>query len=270
MEQEITLRDYGRVLWSGRWVLVVAAVGAALVALVVGIARETTHTASSLVYMGLATAAGSGTPVSTPITTPSTAQKILAGDEFVQRAAEATGVDFDRIRDGMSFSVERVPGAVGGNQPTVATIRFTDTDRDTAIAVTNAYAEGVFDFVNENYEKVLGSWQRKVTNGEERIRQIQQTLDGLRARGGQDETVIFSLQQELGTVQFNTDEALLGLAKTEQIERGYIVSKAASATSSTSAGQLLRRVIFGLILGTIIGIVVVFVWRGSPAGRGRE
>jgi uncharacterized protein involved in exopolysaccharide biosynthesis len=40
VEREITLRDYGRVLWSGRWVLLVAAVVSALVGLLVSLARR--------------------------------------------------------------------------------------------------------------------------------------------------------------------------------------------------------------------------------------
>ena len=60
MEKEITLGDYGRVLWSGRWVVLIAAVGALLVGLVVSLARETTYTSSSIVYMGLVTTARTG------------------------------------------------------------------------------------------------------------------------------------------------------------------------------------------------------------------
>lgn len=271
MEREITLRDYGRVLWAGRWIILVATVGAALVSLVASVARETTYTANSLVYLGLATAAGTGTPVSTPLTTPATAQKALAADEFVQRAADKAGVDFDRVNDGVAFTVERVPGAVGGNQPTVATIRYTDTDRDTAIRVVNAYADVVFDEVNENYSKVLAAWKGQAADGTARIAQIRKTLDALRARGdAAPDTVLFSLQQELATVQFNTNEALLGLAKTEQIERGYIISKAASAASSANSAQRVRSVVFGAILGFILGVIITFIWRGSPAGRASD
>ena len=102
MEKEITLGDYGRVLWSGRWVLLAAAVGAALVGLVTSLARQTDYTSSSTVYMGLVTTARTGVPVSTPFTTPATAQKALSADKFVQKAADGTGVEFDRIRSGVA------------------------------------------------------------------------------------------------------------------------------------------------------------------------
>lgn len=268
MEQEITLRDYGRVLWAGRWVLLVAAVGAALIGLLTSVVRETTYSASSIVYLGLATTANTGVPVSTPLTTPQTAQRILRADEFIKRAADATGVDQARVRDGVSFTVERIPGAAGGNQPTVATIHYSDRNRATAVAVANAYADGVYGYVQGFYADVLDSYQQLVDDGRARIKMIRANLDRLRAAGGGTPAVIESLGQELATVQLNVDDSALGLAKTKQIERPYIVSKATSASSSAGTGQRLRSVVFGLILGLILGAIVTFVWRGSPASRG--
>jgi uncharacterized protein involved in exopolysaccharide biosynthesis len=267
VEREITLRDYGRVLWAGRWVLLVAAVGAALVGLVVSLVRETQYTASSIVYLGLATTAGTGVPVSTPLTTPATAQKVLAGDEFIQTAADAAGVDAERVRDGVRFSVERIPGAVGGNQPTVATITYRDRDRPTAIRVTNAYADGVFGFVEDNYKGVVGAYQATVDHRDRRIDQIAASLDRLRGQATANATLLVSLQQELATVQFSADEATIALEKTKVIEQPRLISRATSASSSARPGQRLRSVVFGAILGLILGVIVTFIWRGSPAGR---
>jgi uncharacterized protein involved in exopolysaccharide biosynthesis len=267
VEREITLRDYGRVLWSGRWVLLVAAVGAALIGLLVSLARETEYTSSSIVYLGLATTAGTGVPVSTPFTTPATAQKVLAADEFIQRAADASGVDPERVRDGVSFSVERIPGAVGGNQPTVATITYTDPDRPTSIKVTNAYADGVFGYVEDYYKGVFDAYRTTVENRDRRIAEITSSLNRLRAQANPNDTLLVSLQQELATVQFSADEATVALAKTKQIEQPRLISKATSASSSARPGQRLRSVVFGAILGLILGAIVVFIWKGSPTGR---
>jgi uncharacterized protein involved in exopolysaccharide biosynthesis len=267
VEREITLRDYGRVLWSGRWVLLVAAVGAALIGLLVSLTRETQYTSSSIVYLGLATTAGTGVPVSTPLTTPATAQKVLAADEFIQRAADASDVDPERVRDGVSFSVERIPGAVGGNQPTVATITYRDGDRPTSIRVTNAYADGVFAYVEDYYKGVFDSYQTTVDHRDKRIEEITASLNRLRAQANPNATLLASLQQELATVQFSADEATVALAKTKQIEQPRLISKATSASSSARPGQRLRSVVFGAILGLILGAVVVFIWKGSPTGR---
>ena len=268
MEKEITLGDYGRVLWSGRWLLLAAAVGAALVGLVTSLARQTDYTSSSTVYMGLVTTAKTGVPVSTPFTTPATAQKALSADKFIQKAADSTGVAFDRVRNGISFTVERVAGAVGGNQPTVATIRYSDRDRATAIKVVNAYAQVVFTEVQGFYKGVLDAEQQIVDHGNARIATVQKTLDALRGQNTPaTSTPLISLQQELATLQQSVDDAVLILAKTVQIEQPLVISKATSATSSARPGQRLRTIIFGAVLGLLLGAIVTFIWRGSPAGR---
>ena len=271
VEREITLGDYGRVLWRGRWVLLAAAVGAGLIALITSVARQPTYSSSSLVYMGLATTAKTGVPVSTPFTTPATAQKAIVADRFISAAANATGIDEDRVRDGVSATVERVPGAAGGNQPTVATLRYKDRDKATAIAVTNAYVDAVLAEVQGSYDDVIASQERIVDRGEKRIIEIQSTLDRRRRQGSSDLTpVIVGLQSELYTVQFSADEAQLTLAKARQQEQPRVISKASTAASSAAPGQRFRSVVFGTILGLILGAIVTFAWRGSPAGRAAD
>jgi capsular polysaccharide biosynthesis protein len=268
VEKEITLGDYGRVLWGGRWILLATAIGAALVGLVISLARPTEYTSSSTVYLGLATTARTGTPVSTPYTTPATAQKALAADKFVEAAAKQAGVSFDRVKGGVSFVVERVPGAAGGNQPTVATIRYTDTNRANARKVVNAYAEGVFGEVQGFYSGVLTAEQDIVDHATARLGQVQKSLDALRAENTPaTSTALVSLQQEYATLQQSADEAALLLAKTKQIEQPQILSAATSAASSASPRQRLRTILFGTVLGLIVGAIATFLRRGSPAGR---
>ncbi len=265
MEREITLRDYGRVLWRGRWVLLIAAAAAALVALILGVARTTTYAANSTVYMGVATTARSNQVVPTPFTTPVTALKVLRSDELLTAAADAAKVDIQRVRDGVSATVERVPGAAGGNVPTVATLSYVDSSRETAIAVANAYADAVFERVNDPYEKNLAIYDDIIKTREARITQLQSDLDTLRRQGGAGAfPVIAGLNSELSLVQLSADEAKLGRAKAEQIERPYVVSDAVSAVSSARPGERLRRVIFGALIGLILGAIVTFIWRGSP------
>jgi uncharacterized protein involved in exopolysaccharide biosynthesis len=268
VEKEITLGDYGRVLWSGRWLLLVAAVGAALVGLVTSLASRAQFTSSSVIYMGLVTSPKSGNVVPSPITTPATALKALASDTFIQTAADAAGVTFARVKDGVSFAVERVAGAVGGNLPTVVTVHYTDRDRATAIRVTNAYADGVFKYAQSGYEGVTRAEQNIVDHGTARIAQIEKTLDALRAQSTPATSLsLVSLQQEMSTLQQSTDDAALILATNKLIQQPSIVSKATSASSSARPGQRLRTIIFGAVLGLLLGAIVTFIWRGSPAGR---
>ena len=112
---------------------------------------------------------------------------------------------------------------------------------------------------------------RIVDRGEKRIIEIQSTLDRLRRQGSSDLTpVIVGLQSELYTVQFSADEAQLTLAKARQQEQPRVISKASTAASSAAPGQRFRSVVFGTILGLILGAIVTFAWRGSPAGRAAD
>ncbi len=268
MEREITLRDYGRVLWAGRWVLLAAAVIAGVIGLIVSVTRETRYTASSSVYLGLVTAPRTGQPVPTPLTTPLTAQRVLRGDRFIQSAADAAGIDAERVRDGVTFTVDRIPGAAGGNQPVVASIRYRDRDRATAVRVVNAYADAVLAFRMADVKTVVDIYQKRVDDGERRMDQIEATLDRLRRQDAAGNAALLtSLQQEIGYLGTILNEATLDLAKTKIIESPYIVSQATSASSSARPGQRVRTVVFAVILGLIVGAIVTFAWRGSPAGR---
>ena len=72
VDREITLRDYGRVVWSGRWLILATTVAAAVVGLLLTFVTSTTYTATARVFLGQATTV-SGAPFSTPATNPATA-----------------------------------------------------------------------------------------------------------------------------------------------------------------------------------------------------
>ncbi len=268
MDNERTLRDYARILWAGRWVILLTAIAATLVAMLVTAVKRPTYTASSVVYMGLATTAVTGQVVPSPITTPVTALKAIKADRYVKEAAAATGIDQDRIRNGITVSVERIPGAVGGNLPTVATLRYTDRNRATAIKVANAYAKSVFGFAETGYTGVADAYGNLVSSVDTRVTAIQTALDRERAKGaGADQITLTSLQQELSTLLIHQGDAAVRLAKTKQQEAPYIVSEATRATASRTPGQVVRSTIFGAILGLILGALATFVWKGTTPER---
>ena len=62
-------------------------------------------------------------------------------------------------------------------------------------------------------------------------------------------------------------DAELTVAKAQQIEQPQIIAKSNGATSSSGIGKRGRTVALAAIIGLLLGIVVTFVWRGSPAGR---
>ena len=80
-------------------------------------------------------------------------------------------------------------------------------------------------------------------------------------------------------VDFQADATRIGRLGSETITlaypwqdgQPYIVSLSESPSSSSSAPNRLRTVVLAAIIGLLVGVIVTFVWRGSPAGRaGRE
>lgn len=275
MDREITLRDYGRVLWSGRWLILVSTVVAALVGLLLTFVTDTTYTATARVFLGQATTV-SGAPFSTPSTNPATAATVLTGDELVAQVAEQIGVRPARVRDGVDLTAPRAPGGAAGNQPTVATITFVDESRRIAREGANAYARAVNQRALDRFDAVFDTFARgeeralaDVTRLEAQIRQYERQLQS--AADPEQRTLLqsllFSATTQLSIAQTNLTTQELNRAKAEANERPYIVSLSENPSSSTSAPNRLRTVILAAIIGLIVGVVVTFVWRGSPAGR---
>jgi uncharacterized protein involved in exopolysaccharide biosynthesis len=279
VEREITLRDYGRVLWSGRWLIVAATVVAALVGLILTFVTTTTYTAKAELFLGQATSV-SGTPVSTPGTNPSTAPDVLTGDELVDRVAREIGVEPKRVRDGVEVTAPRAPGGAVGNQPTVATITFADESRDLARRGANAYAQAVLTEALEDSRGVVGTFEAAVARARADVERLQEESRGYRrelaASAGGDraltlQSLLFAATTQLSIAQTELSEQQLNLAKERQIGQPEIVSLATSPSSSSSLPNRVRTVVLAAVLGLIVGIIVTFVWRGSPAGRaGRE
>jgi uncharacterized protein involved in exopolysaccharide biosynthesis len=274
VDREITLRDYGRVLWSGRWLILVSTVAAAVVGLLLTFVASTTYTATARVFLGQATTV-SGAPLSTPATNPATAGTVLTGDNLVTEVAEEIGVRPSRVRSGVALSAPRAPGGAAGNQPTVATITFTDTDRRVAREGANAYAQAVNRRSLQNFSAVFDTYAR----GEERARadvarlqrqiaEVQRQLTSAPVESREVLTaVLTSAGQQLSIAQTTLTTQELNRAKAEANEKPYIISLSESPSSSSSAPNRLRSVVLAAVIGLIVGVIVTFVWRGSPAGR---
>lgn len=279
MDREITLRDYGRVLWSGRWIILATTVIAAAVGLLLSFASTTRYTATAELFLGQATTV-SGVPVSTPATNPATAPTVLTGDNLVERVAREIGVSPSRVRDGVSLTAPRAPGGSVGNQPTVATITFVDEDRDVARDGANAYAEAVLAESREIFRDVVGTYERAAARARSDVERLQAELARYRrqleaAAGGERElalqSLIFSANQQLSVAQTELSTQELNLAKERQIGQPDIISLARSPASSGSLPNRARTTVLAAVIGLLAGVIVTFVWRGSPAGRaGRE
>jgi uncharacterized protein involved in exopolysaccharide biosynthesis len=274
LDRELNLRDYGRVLWSGRWLILATAAAAAVLGLLLTVARPAQYTSTARVALGQPTTI-SGVPVQTFATNPLTAAGVLTGDDIVESVARATGLSEGRIRDGVRFTIPRAPGASAANSTAVAEISFSDRGRETAQRVVDAYADAVLAKVSAPYSQVLRVSQRRVDFDRARQRELLQRIPEyerqLAETSASDRAVwlslLFAAQSQLFTVQTDLADAELQLAKAEQIEQPQIIAKSNGASSSAGAAQRGRTVLLAAIIGLLLGIVVTFVWRGSPAGR---
>ena len=275
MDREITLRDYGRVLWSGRWLIVVSTLIAALVGLLLTFLTTTTYTGKAELYLGQATSV-SGTPVSTPTTNPATAPSALTGDRLIAQVAKELGVPPSRIRKAVSLMAPRAPGGSVGNQPTVATITFEDESRDLARRGANAYAAAVLEQAKSSSAQLITTYEGAVTQAQADVNRLQQEMAGyrrelLQAPGGDRglalQTALLSAQSQLSLSQTELSEQQLNLVKERQIGQPAIISLAENPSSSSSLPNRARTVILAAVIGLLVGVIVTFVWRGSPAGR---
>jgi uncharacterized protein involved in exopolysaccharide biosynthesis len=278
VDREITLRDYGRVLWSGRRLILATTVGAALVGLLLSFVTTTTYRATAELFVGQATTA-SGTPVSTPGTNPATVGTVLTGDNIVARVAKEIGVKPSRVRDGVTLTAPRAPGGSVGNLPTVITITFTDESRDIAREGANAYASQVLAQSKEGFTNIINTYRAAVATAQADVGRLEAELEGYRrqlaaAPGGDRQlalqSLIASAGQQLQIATTELSEQQLNLVKEQQFQPD-IVSLATSPSSSGSLPSRARSVVLAGVIGLLVGVIITFVWRGSPAGRaGRE
>jgi len=265
---EVTLQDYGRTVWAGRRIILVAIVAAAAVGLALTFIRTTTYSANSQVFLGQATTI-SGTPISTPQTNPAIAPAVLEGDAIVDPVAEEAGISPGRVRSGISLDVPRAPGSAG-NLPTLAKITFRDRDRDLAQQVANLYAEQVRDYNAATFSEEEETYERQLERAsaeEARLSVQEQQLRNqlVRSAGGSSEaavqTALVLVSDRLSETLTRIENSELALANLREVGRPAIVTTAGSPSSSSSGPRRVRTVLFSAVLGAVVGLIVVFIWR---------
>lgn len=278
MEREITLREYGRVLWSGRWVLLACAVAAAVVGLALSLASTTTYTATAEVSLGQATTV-SGTPISTPATNPATAATVLGSDRIVAAVAEELDITPGAVRRAIDISAPRTSGGAAGNQPTLIVLEWKGDDRGLAERGVNAYAREVERFMLEQNGDVTGTLETMIADSQADVTRLTaETATYRRQLAGASGDARITLQgllssatTQLAAAQTLLSDNRLALSKANQIEQPSILSLAESATSSAGVTNRARTVVIAIVIGLILGTIITFIWRGSPAGRaGRQ
>ena len=274
MEREITLRDYGRVIWSGRWLILTAIVVAALVGLAISFATTTTYRATAKLFVGQATSI-SGTPVSTPGTNPALVATVLTGDNLVSRVAKEIGVKPARIRRGIELTAPKAPGGSVGNLPTVITVTFDDTSRDVARRAANAYAQAIFAQATDDSAGVIETYASAVESAQTTVDRLEGEIAGYRRQLSSEpsadrrltlQTLLSSSGQLLQIASTELGDQRLNLVKERQFQPD-IISLAESPSSSGGVPNRLRSVVLAGVIGLLVGVIVTFVWRGAPARR---
>ena len=276
MHEELTLRDYLKVLWSGRWLLLALVLVGAIVGVITSVSKPTRFTAIARLSLGQATTI-LGNPVQTPLTSAQTAPSTLKTDAIIREVATTVGVSQSVVRSGVSLSAPRVI-ANSGNQPTVLTVTARAGKRATAIAVANAYSDAVFAKVSEPFDAAFTVLKSRQVRERKRVDELNNQITELRrqlvASAGSDRAfalqgALYSAVNQLEVARLDAEEAEVAATKAAQIEAPLQLVVAESATSTGSTPNRLRSVLFASLLGLVLGVFATFVWKGSPAARAR-
>lgn len=276
MTRELTLRDYLKVLWNGR-LIVLAFVGIALViGLITTVAKPTRYTAVAQLSLGQATTV-TGVPVQTPTTNGVTAPTTLKTDEILRAVGEKVGISAGAVRSAVRLTTPRV-ASNANNQATVLTITATSRRRDRALDLANTYSDVVFTTVSRPYQAVYDALEARRKRALARIDSLNAEIVRLRqsvvASAGSDrgailQAALYSALNQLDAAQLEVEDAELRATKAKQVEAPQQLSVADSVTSTGSVPHRVRLVIFAGLLGLLVGVFATFVWKGSPAGRAR-
>ena len=271
MDNQITLRDYLRVAWSGRWLVLAATIAALVIGALLTVTRSPSFVATSRIYLGQATTV-SGVPVSTPYTNPSVAPLALANDDLTKTVAEKTGFSRSRVRKAIELTTPRISGA---NVPTILTVTATDRGQKASVTIANEYAQAVLAAASAAYDDTRAVYEDNAKRADQEVRELRAQLTRFRTQlaassPGQFPAIEASISNAMAQLDAArreaSDQAVL-LSKAEQIEAPQLLTQAEDGVSAHPRTRRLMTVILAGLIGFAVGLLATFVWRGSPATR---
>ncbi|MCC6829961.1 MAG: hypothetical protein IT200_01320 [Thermoleophilia bacterium] len=273
---DVTLRDYLRVAWSGRWLILIATVVGIAVGILLSVARSPEYTATARVYLGQATTIA-GVPVQTPFTNPTVAPLALDSDAIVRKVADAAGTTPGRVRSAVTLTAPRVSGT-SGNLPTILTVTSTDKNRKLAVEIANAYADNVLADVGEAYRDTRRVYEAQVARSRREVDGLIADAAKLRTRlasapTGQADLIQLALTsavQQLDDARQEASDQEVLLRKADQVEAPQALTRAERASSSGTGPKRLQSIVLAGLIAFALGILATFVWRGSPAARAAD
>ena len=271
VDREITIRDYLRVAWSGRWLILATTAAGIIIGLVVSIAHNGSYSAVARVGLGQPTSV-QGNPLASPLTSAQTAASSLDVTALSDQTAAALGVPPSQIRGHVKLSVPAGVTATA-SAPPVVEVSGSNASSHTAVVITNAFAQQVVQSTGAQVldaERTLETQVRQAQVQEHVLSGQIAALQGSAASNPSDAVALATDTQLLTTAQTNAANAQLTLAQIRTTGAPRVLVQAYSASTTNTAPKRLQSVVLAGLIGFLVGLIATFIWRGSPAARAKN
>jgi len=271
VDREITIRDYLKVAWSGRWLILAATVLGLIIGAIVSIAHLTAYSATARVGLGQPTSV-QGVPLQSPYTSSQTVASAIDVTGLADQTAQALGLPQSTVRGHVHIStpIGVSPTIVA---PPVVIISASNAHPTTAINIANAFANQLIQTAGAQVAQVEQTLTTQAVQALAQQRQLTARITALQAGGASnpgDAVALATDTQLLSSAQTNAANAQLALAQARATEAPQLLAQAYSASSSNTAPKRLQSIALAGLIGFLLGLIATFIWRGSPAARAAE
>lgn len=266
MDREITIRDYFKVAWSGRWlILATTAIGIG-VGLVVSIAHHGDYTAVAKVGLGQPTSI-QGNPLSSPLTSGQTAAGAIDVTAIEDHTAAALGVAPSQIRGHVHVSVQAGLSATQSAPPVVLVSGSTSASAQ-AVVIANEAARQVVATTGQQAAQVIQTLQTQVAQAHVQEHLLTSRLATLQGSSNPSDAVAIAADSQLlAAAQTTAANAQVQLAQVAETGSPRVLVQAWSASTTNTAPKRAQSVLLAGLIGFLVGLIATFVWRGTPAAR---
>jgi len=271
VDREITIRDYLRVAWSGRWLILATTVLGLIIGAIVSVAHQTAYSATSRVGLGQPTSA-QGVPLQSPYTSSQTVASAIDVTGLADQTAQVLGLPRSEVRGHVHVStpIGVSPTIVA---PPVVIISASNAHPATAIAIANTFANQLIQTTGTQVAQIEQTLSTQAVQAQAQQRQLTARINALQAGGASTPAEAVALAtdtQLLSTAQTTAANTQLALAQARATEAPQLLAQAYSASSSNTAPKRLQSIALAGLIGFLLGLIATFIWRGSPAARAAE
>jgi uncharacterized protein involved in exopolysaccharide biosynthesis len=269
VDREITIRDYFRVAWSGRWLILATTVIGVIVGLIVSIAHHGAYSATAKIGLGQPTSV-QGNPLSSPLTTAQTAAAAIDVNAVADQTAAALGVPASEIRGHVTVSVPPGVSATQSAPPLIA-VTGSNGKANQAVVIANAFAHQVAATYGKPAGQIVQTLQNQIAQAHVQERALNARIASLQGSTNPSDSVALAADaQLLSSAQTTAANAQIQLAQVQQTGVPRVLVQAFSATTTNTAPKRAQSVILAGLIGFLVGLIATFIWRGSPAARASD